>query len=100
MQDTRRVDMTFGIGYGDDIDKAREVIYQVLKACPHVTDPEKTDVFVAELGDSSVNFAVRPWSTPAHYFDVVFYMNENVKKEFDKNNIGIPYPTMDVNVLK
>jgi len=100
MQDTRRVDMTFGIGYGDDIDKARQVIYQVLGNCPHITTPEKTDVFVSELGDSSVNFAVRPWTTPAHWWDVYFYVHENVKKEFDKNNVGIPYPTMDVNVLK
>lgn len=100
MQETRRVDMTFGIGYGDDIDKARQVIYQVLQKCPHVINPEKTDVFISELGDSSVNFAVRPWTSPAHWWDVYFYMHENVKKEFDNNNVGIPYPTMDVNVVK
>lgn len=99
MEDTRRVDLTFGIGYGDDIDKARQVIMEVLAACPHVINADKTDIFVSELGDSSVNFAVRPWTKPAHWWDVYFYMHENIKKEFDKNNVGIPYPTMDVNVV-
>ncbi len=96
----RRVDLTFGIGYGEDIDKARKVIFDVLKACPNVIDPAKTDVFIAELGDSSVNFCVRPWAHPDYYFDVMFYMNENVKKSFDRENVGIPYPTMDINITK
>ncbi|WMX13325.1 MULTISPECIES: mechanosensitive ion channel family protein [unclassified Aureispira] len=100
MEPTRRVDMTFGIGYGDDIQKAKEVIDQVLKSCPHITDHSKTAVFVSSLGDSSVNFAVRPWAATADYWAVHSYMQENIKLEFDRNNIGIPYPTMDVNVLK
>lgn len=92
--------MTFGIGYGDNIDKAKEVILQVVKDCPHLIEKEKSAPAVAELGDSSVNLGIRLWVNPAKYFDALFYMNENVKKEFDKNNIGIPYPTMDVNIVK
>lgn len=97
-QETRRVDMTFGIGYGDSIDDARRVIYQVLKDCPNIQNPETTDVFIKELAGSSVNFAVRPWTATANYWAVYSYMQENIKKEFDKNGIGIPYQTMDVNV--
>jgi len=98
MQDKRRVDLTFGIGYDDDIAKAREVIYKVLGECPHVIDPENTDVIVVELAGSSVNFAVRPWTETANYWAVFAYMQENIKLQFDAHDIGIPYETMDINV--
>jgi len=94
-----RVDMTFGISYNDDIDKAKQVINQVISECPNLLD-KKHDVFVAELADSSVNFTVRPWAKSQHYWDVYFYMHENIKKAFDKQNVGIPFPTMDVNIAK
>jgi small conductance mechanosensitive channel len=100
MESTRRVDMTFGIGYGDDIKKAKEVIDQVLKSCPQITDHSKTVVVVSGLGDSSVNFAVRPWAATADYWAVHAFVHENIKLEFNKNDIGIPYPTMDINMLK
>lgn len=95
-----RVDMTFGIGYSDDIDKAKATIKEVFDACPFLLKDKEHDIFVSELGDSSVNFAVRPWAKSSNYWDVYFYMHENLKKAFDKNNIGIPYPTMDINLLK
>lgn len=94
-----RVDMTYGIGYNDDIDKAKEVIQGVIDACPYLID-KPHDIFVSELADSSVNFAVRPWAKSSNYWDVYFYMHENIKKAFDKNNIGIPYPTMDLNMTQ
>jgi len=97
---TRRVDMVFGIGYGDDIKKAKEVINEVLKGCVQITDHSKTVVVVTGLGDSSVDFAVRVWTATADYWAAHAYIHENIKLAFDKNNIGIPYPTMDVNVLK
>ena len=93
------VELTFGIGYGDDIDKAKATILQVGKSCPWILDNPKQGVVVAELGDSSVNLATRPFVKSEHYWDTFFYMQENVKKEFDKANIGIPYPTMDVNMI-
>jgi len=94
------VELTFGIGYGDDIDKAKDIILQVGKSCPHILSEPAQGVVVAELGDSSVNLATRPFCKSEHYWDVLFYMQENVKKAFDKEGIGIPYPTMDVNLVK
>ncbi|NCD41417.1 MAG: mechanosensitive ion channel [Bacteroidia bacterium] len=94
----RRVDLSFGIGYADDIDKAREIILDV--AAKHgkiLTDPEPF-AKVVSLGDSSVNFAVRLWVESADYWDVFFYMNENVKKAFDANGISIPFPQSDVHI--
>lgn len=93
------VELTFGIGYSDDIDKAKEIILEVGKSCPYILDTPPQGVVVAELGDSSVNLATRPFCKSEHYWDTLFYMQENVKKAFDKNNIGIPYPTMDVNMV-
>lgn len=93
------VELTFGIGYSDDIDKARQIILDVGKSCPHVLADPAQGVVVAELGDSSVNLATRPFCKSEHYWDTFFYMQENVKKEFDKQGIGIPYPTMDVNMI-
>ncbi len=93
------VELTFGIGYSDDIDKARKVILEVGKSCPHILDNPAQGVVVANLGDSSVDLATRPFCKAEHYWDVLFYMQENVKKAFDKQEIGIPYPTMDLNVV-
>ena len=95
-----RVDQTFGIGYNDDIDKARAVIHKVAQSCPQVLKDKTVDIFVSELADSSVNFTVRPWAKSEHYWDVFFYMNENIKKEMDAANISIPYPQMDLHVNK
>ncbi len=95
-----RVDMTFGIGYNDDIDKARSIMQDVIKTCPQVLKDKNADIFVSELADSSVNFTVRPWANSAHYWDVYFYLNENIKKAFDKEGISIPYPQMDVHTHK
>lgn len=97
---TRKVPMTFGIGYTDDIDKAREVISQVVKSCDKIDQSQPVDIFVSELNDSSVDFAVRPWVKTEDYWAVYFYMQENIKKEFDKAGIGIPFPQMDVHLHK
>ncbi len=98
-QGTVGVEMTFGIGYNNSIDEARKVILRVGEECPYILNEPKQGVVVAELGDSSVNLATRPFVKSEHYWDAFFYMQENVKKEFDKHNIGIPYPTMDINMV-
>jgi small conductance mechanosensitive channel len=90
------VELTFGIGYDDDIDKARRVILEVGKSCPHILDSPAQGVVVAELGDSAVNLATRPFVKSENYWDAFFYMQENVKKAFDKEGISFPYPQMDV----
>lgn len=95
---TRKVPMTFGIGYTDDIDKARTVIAAVAERCDKIDHSQEVDIFVSELADSSVNFAVRPWVKTEDYWDVYFYMHEEIKKSFDAEGIGIPFPQMDVHV--
>ncbi len=94
-----RVDMTYGIGYEGDIDAARKVFLQVAANCPQVLKDKPVDVFVSELADSSVNFVVRPWAKSEHYWDVFFYMHENIKKQLDANGIGMPFPQMDVHMV-
>lgn len=97
-QETIRVDMTFGISYDDDIDHARQCIMDTALSCDKILKSQPIDIFVSELADSSVNFVVRPWCNSAHYWDVYFFMQENIKKNFDKNHVNFPYPTMDLNV--
>lgn len=101
-EDLRRVDMTIGIGYSDDINKAREIILGLVKESPlcleYPESPEPTTVAVHELADSSVNFTVRVWCKTPDYWDVYWYINENVKKTFDSQGVGIPFPQMDLHV--
>jgi len=97
-QPTRRVDMSFGIGYSDDIDKAKSVLEGLLVNHPKVLKDPAHFIAVSELADSSVNFVVRAWVNAADYWEVFFYMQETVKKEFDKNKIGIPFPQNDVHI--
>jgi len=94
----RRVDMNFGVGYGDDIDKVRSVLERLVEECPHKLEDESHVVMLTELGDSSVNFAVRIWTETANYWTIYQHMLDATKKAFDAEGINIPYPTMDVNV--
>ncbi len=99
-QGTVGVELTFGIGYSDNIQKAREIILAVGNNCPYILDNPEQMVVVSELGDSSVNLATRPFCNSEHYWDTLYFMQEEVKLEFDKHGIGIPFPTMDVNLVK
>ncbi|WP_394750640.1 mechanosensitive ion channel family protein [Spongiimicrobium salis] len=87
-----RVDTMIGIGYNEDIKKAKEVLLEVLTSNPLVLQDPAPSVNVAELADSSVNFAVRPFCKPEHYWDVYFATLENCKLALDKAGIEIPYP--------
>lgn len=98
-QGTMGVELTYGIGYDDDIDKAKEIIVRVANECPYILDTPAPAAFVAEHGDSSVNLATRPFAKSEDYWSAFFYMQEHVKKEFDKANIGIPYPQVDVHMI-
>lgn len=92
----RRVDLTFGIGYGDDIDKARDVIKAIYTAEDRVLKDPAPFIAVSELADCSVNFVVRLWVKSPDYWSVHFNMIEQVKKRFDSAGISIPFPQMDV----
>lgn len=95
-QTRRRVDLVFGISYSDDIPHAEEVMSSVLKEHPKVlSDPEPV-VKLHELGDSSVNFVVRPWCSPDDYWDVHWDVTREVKLRFDREGISIPFPQRDV----
>jgi small conductance mechanosensitive channel len=100
MEDTRRVDFVFGIGYDDDIDKARGVINDVVKKDKRILKNPAVFIKIGELADSSVNFFVRLWVKTDDYWDVYFDVFEDVKKAFDKKGIGIPFPQMDVHLKK
>lgn len=97
---TRRVDMVFGIGYDDDLLKAKQVLEEMLLADERVLRDPAYTVAVGELGDSSVNILVRPWVKSADYWAVMFEFTEAVKLRFDQEGISIPYPQMDVHVNK
>ncbi len=95
---TRRVDLSFGIGYNDDIDQAKEVMMSVIKKDERIFSDPEPFIAVSELADSSVNFAVRLWVNAGDYWGVHFDTLENVKKAFDANNISIPFPQQDVHM--
>lgn len=96
--ETRRVDLVFGVGYDDDIDKVRKEIEAVIAADDRILDDPAPMIAVYELADSSVNFVVRPWVKTADYWGVYFDLTEAVKKRFDEAGITIPYPQQDVHI--
>lgn len=98
--DTRRVDLTAGIGYGDDIAKATEVFQRILKEHALVLDDPAPTIEVVSLGDSSVNFVVRPWVKTEDYWRVHFDVTRSIKLELDAAGISIPFPQRDVHLYR
>jgi len=96
--DTRRVDLTIGIGYDDDIDKARDTMQELIDADERILKDPASLIAVSELADSSVNFVVRVWVKSGDYWGVNFDMTEAIKKRFDKEGISFPYPQQDVHI--
>ena len=99
-KDTRRVDMEFGTGYGDDIKLAKEILTKLLEEDERILKDPAPLVAVSELADSSVNFVVRPWVKTDDYWGVKFDYTEAVKLTFDKEGISIPFPQQDVHLHK
>ena len=95
-RETRRVDMVFGIGYDDDIKKAKALLEKIVTADERVLKDPAPVIAVSELADSSVNFVVRPWVKSGDYWGVLWDVTEEVKLQFDANGISIPFPQMDV----
>jgi small conductance mechanosensitive channel len=94
-----RIDLNFGIAYSDDIRVAREALLAVMDAHPKVLKDPAPGVHLAELGDSSLNLQVRPWATPADYWDVYFDILEQGKMALDRAGITIPFPQRDVHLI-
>jgi small conductance mechanosensitive channel len=99
-QDTRRVDFTVGIGYGDDYDTAKSVLQGFINVDDKILKDPQSFIGLAELADSSVNLTVKVWCKTEHYWDVFFKMNERIYKEFEGAGLNIPYPQMDVHIHK
>ena len=97
-QKVRRVDLVFGISYQDDIPQAEQVLRSILEEHPKVLEDPEFVVKVHELGDSSVNFVVRPWVTRDDYWDVHWDVTREVKLRFDREGISIPFPQRDVHL--
>ncbi|MEM6637899.1 MAG: mechanosensitive ion channel family protein [Pseudomonadota bacterium] len=96
--ETRRVDLIFGIGYGDSIEQAHAVLAKVVGDHPMVLADPATNIQVSELADSSVNFIVRPWVMTEDYWTVYWDLMRDVKLAFDEAGISIPFPQTDMHV--
>jgi small conductance mechanosensitive channel len=99
-KEIRRLDLVAGVSYKDDLDKVRKVLADILAADERVLKDPAPTIGVLELGDSSVNFAVRPWVKTQDYWDVFFATQEKIKKQFDAQGISIPFPQRDVHLYQ
>ncbi len=99
-QDVRRVDMTFGIGYSDDIPKAEKVLADIIESHEKVLKDPEPVIRLHTLGESSVDFIVRPWSNTEDYWDVYWDITREVKRRFDEEGISIPFPQRDVHIFR
>ncbi len=95
---TRRVDMVFGIGYDDDLRKAKAILQRLVDEDERILKEPEPTIAVSELADSSVNFVVRVWCNNADYWSIYFDMHEKVKLTFDAEGISIPFPQREVHV--
>ncbi|WP_170475393.1 mechanosensitive ion channel family protein [Ruegeria arenilitoris] len=90
--DTRRVDLVFGIDYGDSADDAMQIILDVAKADERILGDPEPWVRVTNLGDSSVDLTARLWCAADDYWDVKFELTKTIKEAFDAKGVSIPYP--------
>ena len=95
----RRVDMTFGISYSDDIVKTKQVLQGIIAQDSRILQTPESEVYVKEHADSSINMLVRVWVKPEDYWGVFFHMHEQVKLVFDREGITIPFPQRDVHMI-
>jgi small conductance mechanosensitive channel len=96
--DTRRVDLTFGVGYDDDIESVQRVLEKLVAAHDLVLDDPAPTIRVGALGASSVDFIVRPWVKTKDYWTVYWDLTRQVKQAFDAEGISIPFPQQDIHV--
>ncbi len=97
---TRRVDFTFGIAYGDNVDKARKILFELFKGDKRILTDPAYFVGLSEMADSSVNLTARAWVKGEDYWDVFFEINEKTYNAFNAEGISIPFPQMDVHLQK
>lgn len=97
---TRRVDLVVGVSYDSDIEQVKNELQSMAEADQRILKDKPVTIGVSALADSSVNLVFRPWVNSADYWAVTFDLNEKIKKRFNELGIGIPYPTMDINITK
>ena len=97
--DTRRVDLVIGIGYTSDIQKAYDIMMNLIKEDGRILSDPATQIAVSELADSSVNFVLRPWVKKEDYWNVKFDLTRKIKETFDENGIEIPFPQQVVHMI-
>lgn len=95
---TRRIEIVVGVSYHDDIDKVKAVLTRLIESDSRVLKDPAPLIAVLALAENSVNFAVRPWVKASDYWDLFFFLQENIKKQFDLEGITIPFPQQDVHV--
>lgn len=98
--DTRRLDMTVGIGYDDDIDKAKSLLADILEKDDRILKDPEYDIFVEALADNSVNIHIRAWIASSNFWAVANNMNEVIKKKFDAEGVSFPFPQRDIHIIK
>lgn len=98
-KETRRVDMVIGVGYNDDLKKVRAVLEDILSKDERVLKDPAPTIGLVELGESSVNFVVRPWVKSGDYWPALFGLQEEIKLRFDAEGISIPYPQRDLHIV-
>ncbi|HHG75192.1 MAG TPA: mechanosensitive ion channel [Persephonella sp.] len=99
-KDTRRIDLVIGVSYGDDLQKVKQELWNILNNDERILKEPQPTVAVSELADSSVNLIVRPWVRSSDYWPTYFDLLEKIKTRFDEVGISIPYPQMDVHLKK
>lgn len=96
---TRRIDLTVGVGYNDDLKKVKAVLHRIVENDSRILKDPAVTIAVSELADSSVNLVVRPWVKTSDYWAVYFDLTEAIKTTFDEEGISIPFPQQDIHVV-
>lgn len=99
-EERRRIDIVASVSYKDDIDGVKGVLKDIIEGDERILKEPAPIIGVLKMADSSIDFAVRPWVKTSDYWDVFFYLNETIKKRFDKEGISIPFPQQDVHIYK
>ena len=97
---TRRIDLTIGVSYGDDLNKAKQIIVDLIEADERILKEPAPQVMVANLGESSVDFVVRPWVNSSDFWSTKCDLTQKIKETFDKEGINIPFPQRDVHLIQ
>jgi small conductance mechanosensitive channel len=96
---TRRIDMLVGVSYGDDLNKAQQIILDLIKADQRILAEPEPQVLVSNLGESSVDFVVRPWVNSPDFWSTKCDLTKKIKEKFDEEGINIPFPQRDVHII-